>query len=112
MPLTGLLLLAMVLPASPASTAQPVATAGTPDPAAYASITEAAPPQNFQLAPAPPPANEFELPADDVCYKIRAYIFKRDDDHAPQYVRSTTCGPGRPHAKSVEEPQGKLIPAN
>src|SRR5947208_17168827 len=35
---------------------------------------------------------------DDVCYRIRAYIFKRDDDHAPKFVGSTTCGPRQPRA--------------
>lgn len=32
-------------------------------------------------------------PNEGICYKIRAYIFKRDDDHAPRFVRSTTCLP-------------------
>jgi hypothetical protein len=49
---------------------------------------------------------------DDICYKIRAYIFKRDDDHAPQYVGSTTCGPRQPRAKNAEWPKARLVPAN
>jgi len=49
---------------------------------------------------------------DDICYKIRAYIFKRDDDHAPEFVRSTTCGPRKPHAKDATWPKAKLVPAN
>lgn len=48
---------------------------------------------------------------DDICYKIRAYIFKRDDDHAPEFVRSTTCGPRTPHTKNAAWPQAKLVPA-
>jgi hypothetical protein len=47
-----------------------------------------------------------------ICYKIRAYIFKRDDDHAPQFVRSTTCGPGQPRAKDAVWPKARPVPAN
>ena len=49
---------------------------------------------------------------DGICYKIRAYIFKRDDDHAPELTGSTTCGPSQPHAKSVVAPKARLVPAN
>jgi hypothetical protein len=49
--------------------------------------------------------------ANDICYKIRAYIFKRDDDHAPELVGSTTCGPRQPHAKNALWPEAKLVPA-
>ena len=51
-------------------------------------------------------------PSDDVCYKIRAYIFRRDDDHAPQFVRSTTCGPRKPHTKDAAWPKARVVPAN
>jgi len=68
--------------------------------------------QSFQLTPASPNDEGAILPSDDVCYKIRAYIFKRDDDHAPEFVRSTTCGPRRPHTKNVDGPKAKLVPAN
>ncbi|MGZ4813566.1 MAG: hypothetical protein ACXVZI_12420 [Terriglobales bacterium] len=47
-----------------------------------------------------------------ICYKIRAYIFRRDDDHAPQFVRSTTCGPGQPRAKDAVWPKARLVPAD
>jgi hypothetical protein len=47
-----------------------------------------------------------------ICYKIRAYIFKRDDDHAPQFVRSTTCGPSQPRAKDAVWPKARMVPAN
>jgi len=47
-----------------------------------------------------------------ICYRIRAYIFKRDDDHAPQLVRSTTCGPGQPRAKDAAWPKARLVPAD
>ena len=49
---------------------------------------------------------------DDVCYKIRAYIFKRDDDHAPELVRSTTCGPRKPHTKDTKWLPARVIPAD
>jgi hypothetical protein len=64
--------------------------------------------QNFQLGQ----SQSFDMgPSDDVCYRIRAYIFMRDDDHAPQLVRSTTCGPRAPHAKDAKWPDAKLVPA-
>jgi hypothetical protein len=47
-----------------------------------------------------------------ICYKIRAYIFRRDDDHAPQLVRSTTCGPGQPRAKDAVWPKARMVPAD
>ncbi len=43
-------------------------------------------------------------PSDEVCYRIRAYIFKRDDDHAPKLVGSTTCGPRQPATRDVTAP--------
>ena len=49
---------------------------------------------------------------EEICYKIRAYIFRRDDDHAPQFVRSTTCGPGQPRAKDAVWPKARLVPAD
>lgn len=47
-----------------------------------------------------------------ICYKIRAYIFRRDDDHAPQFVRSTTCGPGQPRTKDAVWPKARIVPAD
>ncbi len=49
---------------------------------------------------------------DGICYKIRAYIFKKDDDHAPEFVRSTTCGPRQPRTKDAAWPKARLVPAN
>ena len=69
------------------------------------------PPQPFQLTPAEPGRNSAQNAPDDICYKIRAYIFKRDDDHAPEFVRSTTCGPRQPRAKDAVWPKAKLVPA-
>jgi hypothetical protein len=47
---------------------------------------------------------------DDICYRIRAYIFKRDDDHAPKLVGSTTCGPRQPQARKAALPQAHFEP--
>lgn len=68
--------------------------------------------QSFQITPASPRDDAAVLPPNDICYKIRAYIFKRDDDHAPEMVRSTTCGPRKPHTKNIAEPPAQLVPAN
>jgi len=46
-----------------------------------------------------------------VCYRIRAYIFKRDNDHAPELKSSTTCGPRQPRAKDIRTPDARLLPA-
>jgi hypothetical protein len=70
---------------------------------------------NWQLSPATTASrNDMPLAADndDICYKIRAYIFKRDDDHVPLYVRSTTCGPRQPRQKNAVWPKARLVPAN
>jgi hypothetical protein len=40
-------------------------------------------------------------PQDNICYRIRAYVFRRDDDHAPKLVGSTTCGPRQPRARNA-----------
>jgi hypothetical protein len=108
MPLASLLLFAMVLSA-PLNPVQPVGT----DPVS-SSVSDGGvmPAQNFQLTPLPPAADRAQIPADDVCYKIRAYIFKRDDDHAPELIRSTTCGPNKPHSKETVWPKAKIVPAD
>jgi hypothetical protein len=60
------------------------------------------------------PRNDIALAADNdgICYKIRAYIFKRDDDHAPEFVKSTTCGPRQPRAKDAVWPKARIVPAD
>ncbi len=62
----------------------------------------------------PESRNDIALATDNdgICYKIRAYIFKRDDDHAPEFVRSTTCGPHEPRTKDATWPKARLVPAN
>jgi hypothetical protein len=110
MPLTSLFLFAMVL-AVPGEQIQPAAP--PIDQSSYVVTADAVTPaQSFQLSPSQPTADKAETPTDDVCYKIRAYIFKRDDDHAPEFVRSTTCGPNQPHSKNAIWPNAKVVPAD
>jgi len=54
-------------------------------------------------------ADSADASDNDICYKIRAYIFKQDD--APEFVGSTTCGPRQPHAKNAVWPKVGLVPA-
>ena len=119
MPFTSLLAVA-VLFSSPLTNSVPPPSHATP-----LAVTAAAAPsygtvasdwasgaQGFELHPlAQADDPNAVLPPDTVCYKIRAYIFKRDDDHAPEFVRSTTCGPGTPHTKNTAWPKAKLVPA-
>ena len=60
---------------------------------------------------APQQEANFAGESDDICYKIRAYIFKLDDDQPPELVGSTTCGPKQPHTKNVVWPKARLAPA-
>ena len=107
MSLPSLLLLALLLTAPLAATdnAQPgqIQTADL-----LASETSAAQ-QPHALLPRQS-KSDFADESDGICYKIRAYIFKRDDDHAPEMVGSTTCGPRQPHAKNVVWPKARLVP--
>jgi len=114
MPHTSLLLLAIVLLASNAiavaqsKSSEPapmIATAGDIAPLGNSAAVHA-----FRFIP--PESSVYGAPSGDICYKIRAYIFKRDDDHAPEFVRSTTCGPRIPHEKNAAWPKAKLVPAN
>jgi hypothetical protein len=50
--------------------------------------------------------------SDSICYKIRAYIFKQDDGHAPEFKGSTTCQPRQARAKDIAWPTARLVPAN
>ncbi len=112
MRLASLLLMMIVVPASVSVAAQSVkssasapmvATAGN-----LAPLDDSRAVQSFHFtAPQPLAQNS----PDDICYKIRAYIFKRDDDHAPELLRSTTCGPRQPHAKNAAWPPARLVPA-
>jgi hypothetical protein len=107
MPLAGFLLLSMILSAAAAQPAQPSAMVATAE-----NLTSPnGEPQSFQLTPAQTRDENALSPTDDVCYKIRAYIFKRDDDHAPELVRSTTCGPRKAHTKDAAWPKAKMVPA-
>lgn len=50
--------------------------------------------------------------AQPICYKMRTYIFERNDDAAPKFVRETTCGPARPRLNRSRMPKVRLVPAN
>jgi len=114
--LTSLLLLLMAT-AAPLDRAAQTTPPVEPAPAVVSAQSSpllgetGAPEQSFQLTPTGSGAHGTQMMPDDVCYKIRAYIFKRDDDHAPEFVRSTTCGPRTPHAKDAVWPKAKLVPA-
>jgi hypothetical protein len=113
MPFAGFLLLSVVLSVAADRAAQPAQSA---EPSAMVAAVENFAPQNgepqsFQLSPAETSDDIAPSPTDDVCYKIRAYIFKRDDDHAPELVGSTTCGPRKAQAKDAAWPKTKLAPA-
>ena len=47
-----------------------------------------------------------------ICYKMRTYVFERNDGDAPKLVRETTCGPARPHVNRSKAPKVRLVPAN
>jgi hypothetical protein len=114
MPLALFLLLSLVLSApadraaQPAQPAEPSAMVATAE--NLQSLNESGEPQSFELTPADTPDDIALAPSDDVCYKIRAYIFKRDDDHAPELVGSTTCGPRKAQAKDAAWTKAKLVP--
>ena len=110
MPLAGFLLLSMVLSA-PADRAAPPAGSSAMTASAENFSPQNGAPQSFELTPTETPDKNALSPSDDVCYKIRAYIFKRDDDHAPELVGSTTCGPRKAHTKDAAWPKAKLVPA-
>ncbi|HME31821.1 MAG TPA: hypothetical protein VKG65_03630 [Terriglobales bacterium] len=98
MTVTSLLLLSSLLAAPLAATQ-----------AADALASQAA---GAQQLPTPEQREDFSGEPDGICYKIRAYIFKRDDDRAPELAGSTTCGPRQPHAKNAVWPKGRLVPAD
>lgn len=120
--MTTLLLLSMLLSAG----AAPVLDAVNAPSSAVMSTdsTFAVPeflPKEPLLLPSPKASTwerlEWEQPnrpenAQRVCLKIRAYVFELNDDHAPKFVKQTTCGPDNMRTESVGgagEP--KLVPA-
>ena len=113
MSLPSLLLIASILAAPLAATdaAQPASQPAQPQTDKGFALQMDNAQQPFVL-PAPSPGREFANRSDDICYKIRAYIFKRDDDHAPELTGSTTCGPRQPRAKEVVWPKARLVPAD
>lgn len=115
MPRLSLLFLFLISASAVIATAQAKASQHAPMIASaelLPPLNQAGASQTLPLASAGQRADLMLSPSDDICYKIRAYIFKRDDDHAPEFVRSTTCGPRRPHEKNAAWPKAKLVPAN
>ncbi len=109
MRLTGLLLLPFlsVAPLAASDTVQPASPPAQVQADAFAEQMT-----NAQQVFAPQQREDLVGESDGICYKIRAYIFKRDDDHAPELTGSTTCGPRQPRAKNVAWPKARLVPAN
>jgi hypothetical protein len=65
----------------------------------------------FILKPNPSPDTSFAAEEDrqpEICYKIRAFLFKRDDDHFPEFLRETTCGPSQPRMEHSLSPKVHL----
>ena len=49
---------------------------------------------------------------DNICYKMRTYIFERNDGDAPKLVRETTCSPIKPKLNHSRLPKARMIPAD
>ena len=109
------LLLAVIVFAAMSCAAQTVRPAA-PSPMVAAvenppSLDTSSSTQSFQLSPSERSGNSDNTTSDGICYKIRAFIFRRDDDHAPEFVRSTTCPPVKPRTKDIAWPKARLVPA-
>jgi hypothetical protein len=113
MSLPSLLLLVSLLavPLAATDAAQPASQPAQSENADVLVAQVTAAQQPFALL-TPQDSKDFAGEPDGICYKIRAYIFKRDDDHAPELKGSTTCGPRQPRAKNVVWPKARLVPAN
>ncbi len=48
----------------------------------------------------------------DVCFKLRVYLFERNDAASPTLVRETTCTTARPYLHKTKAPKARLVPAN
>ena len=113
MSLPSLLLLSLLvaLPLAATDAAPPVSQATQlQTPGVFAPPKDATQQPFAQVAPQPD--RDLAGESDGICYKIRAYIFTRDDDHAPELAGSTTCGPRQPRAKNVAWPKARLVPAD
>ena len=109
----SLLLLAALsaAPLAAADTAQP-ASAPRQTTDANVFVVQSGPAQEPFVLLTPEDNNNLAGDQDAICYKIRAYIFKRDDDHPPELKGSTTCGPLQPRAENVVWPKARLVPAD
>ncbi len=84
-------------------------------PFAALALIGPAPNPNAAAQPAPATNDPMQITqnlsnsAAPVCYKIRAYIFERNDGAAPRLARETTCPPVHP---KLNRAKAKLVPAN
>jgi len=115
MTITSLLLLSSLLaaPLAATDTAQPAPAANETVQFATADALAAqtAGDQQFFTQFAPQPKADLAGESDGVCYKIRAFIFKLEDDRPPEYTGSTTCGPRQARTKDAVWPKARLVPA-
>ncbi len=70
-----------------------------------------------QPAASPTQVSDFTLRSgsaerDSICYKMRTYIFERNDGDAPRLVRETTCPPVKPKLNHSRLPKARIIPAD
>jgi hypothetical protein len=116
MTVTSLLLLSSLLaaPLAATDTAQTALAANQAVQIATANVfaAQTAGDRRFLTQLVPQQSADFAGESNGICYKIRAYIFKRNDDRAPEFTGSTTCGPRQPHAKNVVWPKARLVPAD
>jgi len=113
--MTSLLLLSSLLaaPLAATDTVQPAPAANQAVQFATADVRAAqtAGDQQFLTQLVPQQKADLAGESDGVCYKIRAFIFKLDDDRPPEYTGSTTCGPRQAHTKNAVWPKARLVPA-
>ena len=115
MTITSLLLLSSLLaaPLAATDTVQPAPAANETVQFATADVLAAQTTGDQQFLTQLVPQRRADLAgeSDGVCYKIRAFIFKLDDDRPPEFTGSTTCGPRQSHMKNAAWPRARLVPA-
>jgi len=115
MTVTGLLLLSSLLaaPLAATDTVQRARAANETVQLATADVLAAqtAGDQPFLTQLVPQQKADLASESDGICYKIRAFIFKLDDDRPPEYTGSTTCVPRQSHVKNAVWPKARLVPS-
>jgi hypothetical protein len=82
-----------------------------------ASVSSAPVASQSQPAATPTRLSDFTFQSgseerDNICYKMRTYIFERNDGDAPRLVRETTCPPAKPKLNRSRLPKARMIPAD